>query len=520
MDFSPQQRDVIDFAMSGTGSLNLLAAAGCGKTTTLIEVVKYLPGSVWFCAFNRAIVSEIEYKVQHTSGINLDNIRVSTVHSCGMRVYSKHVQPRKIRVEARKVQGILDELAEVNEVYVKNQAFLRKLVEYAKSAGFGVLKRIGNVPDWLELIDHFGMDLDEEDGNRRDLDKLVSCAIVVYQKSLKLCSSEIDFSDMLLAPLYYEARFPKYDNILIDEAQDISPLRLKLILECLKPGGRVIAVGDEFQSIYGFCGASEKSMEDIKEHTNAVELPLTVTYRCPKSVVKVAQQWVPMITAHESAPEGIVREVWLSIPLAANNEPAKPGFWACAPFTHNDAVLCRNTKPLVSLAYDCLRRSIPCMVEGRDIGQGLVKLAMRWKLTTLAQLEVRLAEYKLTEIAKFESMKQEYKAAEIEDRCDTLQVLIECSQDQGGTRIQDLVDLIGRMFGDTLEGQKPKVMILSTVHKAKGREWQRVFILGREKYMPSKWAKQRWMIQQEQNLMYIAVTRAQRELVDVNVPAK
>jgi len=160
------------------------------------------------------------------------------------------------------------------------------------------------------------------------------------------------------------------------------------------------------------------------------------------------------------------------------------------------------------------------MLEGRDIGQGLIKLATRWKLTTLDQLEVKLCEYKTAEVAKLTAMKQEYKASEVEDRCDTLAVLIDCTTESGGTRIQDLVDLINRMFGDTLEGQKPKVMTLSTIHKSKGREWPRVFILGRSRYMPSKWAKQRWELKQETNLMYVAVTRAQRELIDINVPMK
>ena len=56
------------------------------------------------------------------------------------------------------------------------------------------------------------------------------------------------------------------------------------------------------------------------------------------------------------------------------------------------------------------------------------------------------------------------------------------------------------------------VITLSTVHKAKGREWRRVAILAPE-LMPSKWARQDWQQKQEENLMYVARTRAIEHLM-------
>lgn len=534
MEPNPQQQAVIDFGVSGSGSLNLIACAGTGKTTTLLQLVKYLDGATWFCAFNKAIIGEIQYKVTNTKGLNPDNVRVSTVHSAGMRAWGKHCFPTKFRVESRKVQNIIDDLGDpmqaerhgmhADEIYVKRGTMIRRLVDYAKSAGFGVLQRITSIQNWRDLIDHYGLDLDDDgrDGEDPWYD-IIGASIVVYQRSLAMCRREIDFSDMLLAPLYFKAKFPKYDNILIDEAQDISPLRLKIILSCLKQGGRVIAVGDPNQAIYGFTGADSASMDSIKEWTGAIELPLTVTYRCPKSIVALAQQWVPRIQAHESAPEGIVREVDLKHESKLDSVTPNgkvPTFWDCVPFTASDAVLCRNTKPLVSLAYDCLRRRIPCMIEGREIGQGLINLAKRWKVNNLHELSIELNGYKIREMAKFTQMKQEFKVAEVEDRCDTLDVLIQATEEMGGSTVTNLVDLINRMFGDTPEGEKPKVMIMSTVHKSKGREWPRVFILGRNAYMPSKFAKKPWEREQEDNLQYVAVTRAQKELIDIHVPEK
>jgi superfamily I DNA/RNA helicase len=84
--------------------------------------------------------------------------------------------------------------------------------------------------------------------------------------------------------------------------------------------------------------------------------------------------------------------------------------------------------------------------------------------------------------------------------------------------IDALVADIENMFGNTKDGEVPPVLTLSTVHKSKGREWKRVYILGRSKYMPSPYAKKAWQQIQEVNLEYVAITRAMSELIDVPAP--
>lgn len=525
MAFEPslQQKAVIDFVRKTTGNLQLSARAGTGKTTTLLEILQYLEGASWFCAFNKAIVSEIEYKVLQRTDIPEGTVRVSTVHSAGMKAWMKHIAPKRARVEGRKIRKLIDEkVDDGEEIFIKSSGIINKLVELAKSSGFGVLCRITDRGAWDELIEHFGLDveLDMSGESYKDWNSLIDAAIRVYKRSLAMCEDgDIDFSDMLLAPLYYKARFPKYDNVLIDEDQDISPLRLRLIESCLKPGGRVIGVGDPYQAIYGFTGADAASVETIKETFDCKELPLTVTRRCPKAVVEVARQWVPDIEAHESAPDGLyVNVVLKGDPTGALQSIT---FWDCAPYTENDVILCRNTKPLVELAYQFLRKKLPCMIEGRDIAQGLINLATRWKkVKSLNELEIKLAEWVEAEVEKFMKMRKEYQAEAVRDQVETLMVLVDAARMEGGENVQDAVDLINKMFGDTPEGTKPKCITLSTVHKSKGREWPRVFLLGRNKYMPSKYARKDWEKQQETNLMYVAVTRSQKELIEVSVPLK
>lgn len=186
--------------------------------------------------------------------------------------------------------------------------------------------------------------------------------------------------------------------------------------------------------------------------------------------------------------------------------------------TSNDVALCRNTKPLIETAYSFFRFNIACRVEGRDIGQGLIQLATKWKrVNTLGALLDRLSEYQEAETAKWMAKQppNTFKIQVLEDKCDTLRVIIDHLLNNGMTSVEDLKRHINSLFGDTPDGERPKVFTLSTIHKSKGREWNRVYVLHRE-LLPSKYAKQDWQLAQETNLEYVMITRAKEELVYVD----
>jgi DNA helicase-2/ATP-dependent DNA helicase PcrA len=88
---------------------------------------------------------------------------------------------------------------------------------------------------------------------------------------------------------------------------------------------------------------------------------------------------------------------------------------------------------------------------------------------------------------------------------------------EGKKKIKDLTDFIDSMFQNTNQGDKPKTLTLCSAHKSKGREWKTVYILGQDRYMPSPWARKTWQKEQEMNLMYVATTRSQYEIVDIIV---
>ena len=557
---SKQQQAVIDAVLYGEGNIMVKALAGTGKTSLLMMLLPYIEGDVFLGAFNVPIKDEL---IRRVGEMRLPNCRcdIKTIHGAGMGAYIYGGGDRQAKTEKNKVYFLIDELAAHDDVYSTYQNFLVKLVGFAKRAGIGPL-----VPDtraeWMKLIDYYSVDdeipsstgygMESEEADDELLENLIAYAHNLYEMSLERCrryvvdgersNGWIDFDDMLLAPIHYNCNFKKYDWVFCDEVQDNSAIRQEITIRMVKPKtGRMVAVGDENQAIYGFTGANHNVMDDLRNRMNMEVYPLSVTYRCPKVVVALANTWVPALEAHPTAPEGVRRTVYLepapcpycagtgftqdvpecvTIQCTACNGKGKTGadFWGEAPtLGPDDVILCRNNRPVVDLAYQLLRKGIACKIEGRDFATSLTKLCQRWKVKELNALENKLRDFREKEAAKWRLKNNEERATGVEDKVDTLMTLLFAVRESGKSRVTDLVDRIDMMFA-AKDGEKPRVLTLSSVHKWKGRESKRVYILGRARYMPSKWARQDWEIRGENNLLYVAVTRSMSELIDVIVP--
>lgn len=257
------------------------------------------------------------------------------------------------------------------------------------------------------------------------------------------------------------------------------------------------------QAIYGFTGADADSLDLIRQDFNAVEMPLTTTYRCPKEIVGVARQWVSHIEAHESAPDGIVSTIAYNDLFDRNDLGA------------GTAILCRNTKPLVKLAFQLIRRRVACRVEGRDIGNGLKKIATKWqRVRTLHGLEEQLTKWCDAQVKRAMAKGNDQLAQTVQDQKETIFVIAEECRRAGKDSLKAVCDYIDDLFADDVAS----MLVLSTIHRAKGREWDTVYWLDRAGTLPSPFARQKWQIEQEHNLCYVAATRAKQQLIEVLVP--
>jgi hypothetical protein len=202
---------------------------------------------------------------------------------------------------------------------------------------------------------------------------------------------------------------------------------------------------------------------------------------------------VKHIVAHPSSPVGKVEVLKTNI-----TETAKEG----------DAILCRFTRPIISLVYQFIAKGIPAKVEGREIGTSIKTLVRRYKCKNFSVLIDRLDTYRDRESAKYRIKEKESQAIAIEDKVACIKVIIKRVQEinpKCTTPIDSVCEEIDNIFGDDLKG----CVILSTIHKSKGREWNNVFWL---QSAENKWARMDWEKVQEINLKYVACTRAKQNL--------
>lgn len=485
MNFNPseQQHNFFKWVVEDEGSCVLEAVAGSGKTTTLIHALNLMKGEIFFGAYNKKIQLEIATKVGNKS-----NVTVSTMHAAGLGAWKKHAP--KLVVDSNKCRTIYRNTFADSEFFNIEGATLA-LVSYAKQAAVGVTSQIQDVNVWYSLIDHFNVDTLGKD------ETVIDCAKQVLMTSIAQDTKVIDFDDMIYAPLIHGVKATEYDWVLIDEAQDTNASRRALALLMLKRGGRLVAVGDRHQAIYGFTGADADSLDQIAKAVNAIQMPLTVTYRCPKNVVAEATKYVNHITAHETAIDGEVINFKEDLVKSAKV---------------NDAILCRFNAPLINLVFRFIAEGIPAKVEGREIGTSIKTLVKRYKSKTFSVLIERLDGYKERECAKLRMKEKESQAVAIEDKVNCIKVIIERIQKidpKCSTPVERVCQEVDAIFEDGVN----KAVILSTIHKSKGREFDRVFWLQTGK---SKWARMDWELEQEKNLCYVAITRAKQTLYIVS----
>ena len=508
MKLSPQQQAFRDQLIAAPEqSILLVAVAGSGKTTSLIGNLDVMKGSTAAMAFNKKISVEWESKISKLPPAVRLNVEVGTVHSFGFRAWK--AAGNKSRVEGGKLNFLLkDYLSGYDSEHPLNKGrfLVRQLVSYAKQSGFGLLSADEFFPSpednfaWSDLIDHYNMET-ELDSVGLGAQELIATAKIIFKQSNEQLSL-IDFDDMIYLPLLYNCKVPQFQNVLIDEAQDTNVTRRELAFRMRREGGRIIAVGDPHQAIYGFTGADANALANIKRRAKALEMPLSVCWRCDGAIIGHARKVVSHIESWDKENRGNVTSV-----------PFDEDF--LDRLTEGDAVLCRLNKPNVSVAIGLLRRGRTARIEGRDLGAKLMSHARKAApdMPTLDELLHALDSYQAHQVDILVRAEKAASAALLEDEIEALRVLIDRCLEQGKRKFSDLDFLQQELFQD--DAHKQRCILLSSVHKAKGLEWPRVYLLGRSDYMPFFKAEMDWELEQEQNLIYVAITRAQHELIEV-----
>jgi DNA helicase-2/ATP-dependent DNA helicase PcrA len=489
--WSPQQTDIFEQFKTGRRHFVVRARAGTGKTTTILEGLKSAPEQrILFAAFNKRIVEEVTPKNQNP------NVEVKTLHGVGfacVRRYRERVQvARGNDREVKIVEEVCGTQAPdvIKRLVGKLMTKAREMAPLATDAGqlLDLAEEFECIPDeqWLEM----GFDTDYVEA------RALECMNVAAQ--LKT-GEEIDYADMLFLPVRNGWLHKIYDMTVVDEAQDMNATQLIIARGVTK--GRVVVVGDDRQAIYSFRGADSNSLDRLKDELQAEERGLTVTYRCASRIVEQARLLVPDLTAAPGAAEGSVT----SIPFDKLVDAAQPG----------DFILSRANAPLASIAMAMIRANKRVRIQGKDIGQGLKamirKIATGRAANSIPEFLARLVRWEDREIDRVMKANRPEQTEQIRDKAETLRCL--CDGIAGTRELEARIDML---FADS----GGAAVICSSVHKAKGLEASRVFVLRYTLYpkLPKEAKPSPMRVREEQNIHYVAITRAMNELVYVMEP--
>jgi DNA helicase-2/ATP-dependent DNA helicase PcrA len=484
--WSAQQRDIFSW-FKGTipGNLVVVARAGTGKTTTILQGITHAPETdILLAAFNKRIAEELNSRITNT------NAEAKTLHSIG------YMLVREYWDGVRTARGGDDRAHElVRSVCPSNLPFtILKLVAKLHTKGREITPYVTCGEDLLPLAERF--ECEPEDFWRHQgyglefvCESAYQCMVLAAEERPK---GGIDFADMIYLPLRNQWAMGNKNLVVVDEAQDMTTAQLDLALKVLKPGGRVCVVGDDRQAIYGFRGADSSSLSRLKTQLKATELKLTTTYRCGSVIVRKAQELVPDIEALQGVHAGSIARMDADRLV----EAAQPG----------DFILSRLNAPLAGYAMQLLRSGKRAQIAGRDIAAGLKGIVRRLSkgLTSVSAFLDAVEVWRVKETKRLLLLKFEQRAALVNDQADTLHHLA-----ADATKITEIEATIDKLFTD--DGSSPAYILLSSVHKAKGLEASRVFML--------HWTFRCGKTQEEDNIYYVAVTRAKYTLVFVeNTP--
>jgi len=476
MEWSSEQNEIFKHAIDTNDSIVVNAVAGSGKTTTIVEIANRLPNTGVFLAFNKAIAEELAKRLPPT-------YRASTFHSLGLGILKG--KNKKIKVTPNKIKDLI---AEEDEIDRKLRYPIQLIVSFAKSLGVGIFGDFNNRDEWLAVIDNCTM---ADIPSTTNIDTVIDAATRILIKSNEE-QDEIDFDDMIYLPLLYKKEgniiFEQYDCVIVDEAQDTNAMQIEFLKNITK---RIIAVGDRNQAIYGFRGADYAAFDSIAIHYNAVELPLTISYRCGKNIIEEAKQYVPHITACESAEDGSVN----TLTMSEFNELLDN-------LSDDSAVICRANAPLITLAVRRLRQRKPFNITS-DFTKKLTSYINSSKTDDLSIFIADLTKRHDTIVTSYESRKLYVRANLEREKFAALKYL--ASETSSVTELTDLINaLINSKSGVTL----------STIHKSKGMEYDNVYFYQRN-ICPARFvlaSGNEMAIQQEDNLIYVGITRAKKSL--------
>lgn len=495
-EYSKYQLAIFDFVKNQQGNAIIEACAGSGKTFSLLKCLDFIAEDkrILLTAFNKDIVNELSNKTKDRT-----NVTTMTMHGLGLQMLHSNYKGKELALDEFKyrtfVSRNIKNLSTIDIHKLSRRDYIKYVDNICKYVDFGRYYLAQTIKDLDFIEDRYDIDVIEDE-------KAVALQVLDWGKRQL---DTIDFTDMVWLPnvLMCNTYSLKYDWIFCDECQDLNRAQRELMLKCRKINTRVVCFGDSNQMLYSFAGGDPDSFDALKSLPNTISLPLSISYRCADNIVSYAKQLVSTIEENNDGRKGVVED-------NADFSEVRDG----------DMVLCRNNAPLMKVYHTFIKEGKKCFVRGKDIGDNLKLMVRNTKQKLLnkdigadgvfARLYGNLFDARdYLMIHSNLDKESAMHSSMVSNKLDTIKALETLSE--GLTTSNELIDRISKVFSD----KRKSGIELSTIHKAKGLEADRVFVVCKS-LMPSKSAKKEWELRQEYNLMYVAYTRAKNSLGFLN----
>lgn len=535
----PEQREV---ATSLHGPVCVLAGAGTGKTRAITHRIAYgvragilQPASVLAVTFTNRAAGEMRGRLRQ---LGAGGVQARTFHSAALRqlqyFWPKAVGGDMPRLLDRKIQLVAEAAARCRIRLDRNE--LRDVtseIEWAKvtqtvPADYpaAVTKSVRDAPrDPAEISQIYGM----------------------YEQ-LKRDRSAMDFEDVLLLTVgILQDRHDiadqirrQYQNFVVDEYQDVSPLQQRLLDLWLGERDSLCVVGDASQTIYSFTGATPDHLLNFRtRHPGATMVKLVRDYRSTPQVVhlangllsqargRAAEHRLELISQREPGPDPAYVE-YADEPAEAEGTARRIRDLIAAGVPAGEiAVLYRVNSQSEVYEQALADAGVPYQLRGaerfferqevREAGIALRGAARAGGNDSLLDDAGDLpSQVRAVLSTKNWTSEPPAGSGAVRDRWESLAALVRLAEDYVRVKPEaTLSDLVTELDERAAAQHAPTVqgVTLASLHSAKGLEWDAVFLVGlTEGMMPITYAKTDEQVEEERRLLYVGVTRARLHL--------
>ncbi|MFD3749706.1 UvrD-helicase domain-containing protein [Streptomyces cyaneofuscatus] len=474
VDPTPEQTEAIDTYGDGI-DLVLQASAGCGKSSTLKMIARSDPRRrMLYVAYNKAIAAEASRSFPSTVLCKTGHgLAYDPRHAARLNGPRQTAHAAAQALDVKRILGIIGATPSIPTDAGPQKAMTGKIImrvvldtitRWCHSADPEI--RAKHVPHYDGLTG---------EQPRTELLSLILPVALAAWADLTDETGVLKLShDHYLKMWALSGPKLATDVVLLDEAQDTNDVLSAVLLD--QDHAQRIAVGDSAQQIYSWRGANDALQKFVRE-LGAPELTLSQSFRFGPAIAAEANRWLRVIDA----------------PLRLTGYDQADSI--VGPVSNPDAILCRSNSGAMGIVMEGLAAGRKVALVG---GGGDIK-ALAWAAEALQSGGVT----DHPELMGFPSWDAVCEYAEEEDG--SLKVLVKLINEHGTGPILTAAD--------ALVAENRAELVVSTAHKAKGREWPAVRIHSDFRApKPDPTSGHILLPREEGRLAYVAVTRARQQL--------